>query len=114
MFGFTLIISLILTFGSLVIGCGTEEPPDGVTSTATITGQVFDGRTLEPRDNNGFVIGPPIPLMANIEVASIDGSTLNTLVTNSNGNATQILKTETNEDGTFEIDFEICFSALLF
>ncbi len=88
----TSIVSLFLILGAFVTGCGDEEPGGGAVSTATLMGQVFDGRTLEPRDNEGFVIGPPSPLTAHIQVFNEDVSTL-------------LGESETSEDGTFEIEF---------
>ena len=88
----SMIVLLFLTLGALVTGCGDEEPGGGAVSTATLMGRVFDGRTLEPRDNEGFVIGPPSPLNAHIQVFNEDGSTL-------------LGESDTGEDGTFEIEF---------
>ncbi len=91
----TLIMLFSLTLAAFLTGCGDEDPRDGAASTVTLMGQVFDGRTLEPRDAEGLVIGPPSPLTARIQVFSEDGSTLRTL----------LAETDTNADGTFEIEF---------
>lgn len=95
MLGITLIILFSVTLAAFLTGCGDEERGGGPVSTTTLMGQVFDGRTLEPRDNEGFVIGPPTPLTAHIEVFNEGDMTLRTI----------LAETDTNADGTFEIEF---------
>jgi hypothetical protein len=104
-FGTAFFVFIFLTLGAFVTGCGNEDPNDGTFSAATLTGQVFDGRTLEPRGDDGFVIGPPLPLTAHVQVLSGGGMTLSTLSAENDTNNGLLGETDTNDDGTFEIEF---------
>lgn len=94
--GITTIVLFFLTLGVFVTGCDNNGFIDGAGSdmdeTATLEGQVFDGRSLEPRDTEGFIIGPQSALTAHIQIFSEDGNTL-------------LGETDTSEDGAFEIEF---------